>query len=93
MIAAQAGDGKRSVRFSVADRGPGVPSTERERVFEKFYRLPGELKEGAGLGLAICREIVQAHDGEIHVNPAPGGRGSEFFFTLGAVSQAAALTP
>ena len=84
VIAAQAGDGKHAVRFSVADRGPGVPSTARERVFEKFYRLPGESKEGAGLGLAICREIVEAHDGEIHVGTAPGGQGSEFFFLLGA---------
>ena len=77
------------MRFSVTDHGPGIPVVERERVFEKLHRLPGELKEGAGLGLAICREIVRAHDGEIHGVKAPGGRGSEFFFTLRAMSQTA----
>ncbi len=81
-VAARAADGGRAVRFSVADRGPGVPAAERERVFEKFYRLPGESREGAGLGLAICREIVRAHDGRIGVTDGPGGRGSEFFFIL-----------
>ena len=82
VLGARAVEGGRSVRFSVTDHGPGVPGAERERIFNKFYRLPGEPKEGAGLGLAICREIVRAHDGEIGVDPAPGGRGSEFFFTL-----------
>ena len=74
------------MRFGVADRGSGIPPAERERVFEKFYRLPGEPREGAGLGLAICREIVRAHDGQIGVVPGPDGRGSEFFFVLPAVA-------
>ena len=86
VVAASAeGDGH-AVRFSVTDHGPGVPMAERERIFEKFYRLPGEPREGAGLGLAICREIVRAHDGQIGVTAAPGGRGSEFFFVLPAVA-------
>lgn len=84
IVSGRAEDGGRSVRFSVTDHGPGVPPAERERVFEKFYRLPGEPREGAGLGLAICREIVRAHDGRIGVTAAPGGRGSEFFFILPA---------
>ena len=84
VVAARAVNGGRAVRFSVTDHGPGVPPAERERVFEKFYRLPGEPREGAGLGLAICREIVRAHDGQIGVVAAPGGRGSEFFFILPA---------
>lgn len=92
VIGARMVDGGRLVRFSVTDHGPGVPRAERERIFDKFYRLPGEPKEGAGLGLAICREIVRAHDGEIGVVPAPGGRGSEFFFTLPAVSPPASPT-
>ena len=71
-----------AVRFAVTDRGAGVPESERERIFERFYRLPGETKSGAGLGLAICREIVRAHGGRIGVVPGPDGRGSEFFFTL-----------
>ena len=63
-----------------------MPESERERIFERFYRLPGETKSGAGLGLAICREIVRAHGGRIGVVPGPGGRGSEFFFTLPAAA-------
>lgn len=83
-VAARSAGGGRAVRFSVTDRGPGIPPAERERVFEKFYRLPGEPREGAGLGLAICREIVRAHHGEIGVVPRPDGRGSEFYFVLPA---------
>ena len=86
MVAAREEGGGRVVRFSVTDHGPGIPAAERERVFEKFYRVPGEPREGAGLGLAICREIVRAHDGQIGVTAAPGGRGSEFFFVLPAAA-------
>ena len=84
VVAARAEEAGRAVRFSVSDQGPGIPAAERERIFEKFYRLPGEPREGAGLGLAICREIVRAHDGRIGVTANPGGRGSEFFFVLPA---------
>ena len=85
VVAARAhGEGR--VRFSVVDRGSGVPAAERERIFEKFYRLPGEPREGAGLGLAICREIIRAHDGQIGVATGPDGRGSEFFFVLPAAA-------
>lgn len=83
-VAARSARDGRAVRFSVTDRGPGVPPAERERVFEKFYRLAGEPREGAGLGLAICREIVRGHDGEIGVVAGPDGKGSEFFFVLPA---------
>ncbi|MGE0708441.1 MAG: DUF4118 domain-containing protein [Planctomycetota bacterium] len=68
----------------VADRGPGIPADERERVFEKFFRgatSRGRAERGAGLGLAICHAIVQAHGGRIHVEPREGG-GSRFLFTL-----------
>jgi NtrC-family two-component system sensor histidine kinase KinB len=90
VLAARAENGGNTVRFSVTDHGPGIPSAERKRVFEKFYRLAGESKEGAGLGLAICREVVRGHDGEIGVIPASAVRGSEFFFTLPAGNPAAA---
>ena len=86
LITARAENDGRAVRFSVIDHGPGVPTGERERVFEKFYRLPGEGKDGAGLGLAICREIVRAHEGYIGVVAGPDGRGSEFFFVLPAAA-------
>jgi two-component system, NtrC family, sensor histidine kinase KinB len=69
------------VRFSVTDRGPGVPAEYRERIFDKFFRIPGAKGEGIGLGLYISREIVQAHGGEIGVEDAPGG-GSRFWFSL-----------
>ena len=82
VVAARVDGEGRTVRFSVTDHGPGVPAAEREHIFEKFYRLPGEPREGAGLGLAICREIVRAHDGQIGVTTTAGGRGSEFFFVL-----------
>ena len=71
---------------------PGCRPPSARRVFDKFYRLPGEPREGAGLGLAICREIVRAHEGEIGVVAAPGGRGSEFFFKLPIAAPAESVT-
>ena len=69
------------IRFSVCDRGPGVPPEYRTRVFEKFFRVPGSAKKGAGLGLSIAREFVRAHGGRLGVNSEPG-QGSEFYFIL-----------
>jgi len=74
---------KPCVRFSVSDQGPGITPDHQEHVFERFYRVPGTNKSGAGLGLSIAREIVVAHQGEIGVISEPG-RGSEFFFGLPA---------
>jgi two-component system sensor histidine kinase KdpD len=59
--------------LEVADRGPGVPDAFRERVFDPFVRLPGAGEGGVGLGLAICRAIVQAHGGTITAEARPGG--------------------
>lgn len=53
------------VRIEVADSGPGIPEEERSRIFNRFYRL-GD-KEGTGLGLAVCKSIIEAHGGEIGV--------------------------
>jgi two-component system sensor histidine kinase KdpD len=62
------------VRVSVADHGPGVPAEERERVFEQFARGAGvEDAVGAGIGLAITREFVQAHGGRCWIQETPGG--------------------
>lgn len=69
------------VRFSVKDQGAGITSEHQEHIFERFYRVPGTNKSGAGLGLSIAREIVMAHQGEIGVISQPG-EGSEFFFVL-----------
>ena len=74
-------DGRSSVRFSVKDQGAGISPEYQEHIFDRFYRIPGTGKSGAGLGLSIAREIVMAHQGEIGVISQPG-RGSEFFFVL-----------
>jgi signal transduction histidine kinase/HAMP domain-containing protein len=75
-----ASEGER-VRFEVRDTGEGIALEEQGRIFEKFYRAPGAPAGGAGLGLSIARDIVQAHGGEIGVTSAPG-QGSTFWFTL-----------
>ncbi|WP_223640046.1 ATP-binding protein [Corallococcus sp. EGB] len=68
-------------RFEVRDTGEGIPAQEQARIFEKFYRAPGAPAGGAGLGLSIARDIVQAHGGELGVVSTPG-QGSTFWFTL-----------
>ncbi len=70
------------VRISVQDQGPGIPPGREEAIFEKFTRGDAEsATPGVGLGLAICRAIVEAHRGRIWVeNGVPGG--SIFIFTL-----------
>ncbi|MBI2924902.1 MAG: HAMP domain-containing protein [Verrucomicrobia bacterium] len=69
------------VRFSVIDGGPGIPDEYQARIFDRFFRIPGQAKTGAGLGLSIAREIVLAHGGTLAVRSKPG-EGSEFFFLL-----------
>jgi two-component system, OmpR family, sensor histidine kinase KdpD len=71
-----------AVVVAIADRGPGIPPELADRIFEKFYRLPREgASGGGGLGLAICRGIVEAHGGRIWVEGRDGG-GAVFRFTL-----------
>lgn len=53
------------LRLSVIDQGPGVPDDSQSRIFERFYRAPGQQADGIGLGLFICREIMRAHEGRI----------------------------
>ena len=72
------------VRLSVHDEGLGIPRGEQERIFEKFYRVDPLLTRGvggSGLGLYICRELVQRMGGEIEVESEPG-RGSTFTVEL-----------
>ncbi|BDG59087.1 sensor histidine kinase [Caldinitratiruptor microaerophilus] len=71
----------RRVVIAVADSGPGIPRELQSRIFEKFYQVPGRPRGGAGLGLAICKEVVQAHGGRIWVE-SEEGRGATFRFTL-----------
>lgn len=69
------------LRCEVQDEGSGVPHDDRDRIFEKFTRLPGGSEDGAGLGLYICRALIDAHRGEIGVE-SDGKTGSTFWFTL-----------
>ena len=74
-----------SVRISVEDDGPGVSDEEQARIFEPFYRSPRSravAPEGAGLGLAIAREIASAHRGDVHRSTKPRERGAEFVVLL-----------
>jgi two-component system sensor histidine kinase TctE len=56
---------RRQVVLSVEDSGPGIPAEERDRVFDRFYRVLGSKAEGSGLGLAIVREIAVRHHAKI----------------------------
>jgi two-component system, NtrC family, sensor histidine kinase KinB len=85
LIAAPLGLDEHGVRFAVTDTGPGIAAEHLARVFERFYRVPGQPAEGAGLGLSIAREIVEAHGGEIGVESEPD-RGARFWFTIPAAS-------
>jgi two-component system sensor histidine kinase KdpD len=69
------------VRVAVHDTGPGIPLEQQERIFERFTQLPGESGGAAGLGLAIVRDIVQAHGGRVHLESAPGA-GTRFTLEL-----------
>ncbi len=71
---ALAGDGT-TARLAVCDRGPGVPESLRERIFEPFYRLPGHAEQagGVGLGLALVRQIAERHQGSVRCEPREGG--------------------
>jgi two-component system, NtrC family, sensor histidine kinase KinB len=80
-LTARSADERGFVRFGVQDRGPGISSEHIGRVFDRFFRANAQSKPGAGLGLAIARELVVAHGGSIACNSTPG-EGSEFYFVL-----------
>ena len=76
------------IRTEVSDSGIGIPEGDAKSVFDKFFRVTGGPRagRGAGLGLAICKAIVEAHGGEISVISQPG-KGSTFWFTIPAYTE------
>jgi two-component system, NtrC family, sensor histidine kinase KinB len=84
-ISAQAAPGR--VQITVQDDGPGIPESERERIFDKFTRLKKQSgPDGLGVGLAFCKLAIQGHGGKIWVESAPK-QGSRFIFTLPTIEQ------
>jgi two-component system sensor histidine kinase KdpD len=83
---------ERSITLSVTDHGPGIPQGQEEHIFEKLVRFQqGEARPGAGLGLAICKGVVQAHGGKILASNRPAG-GAQFMVSL-PLGQAPPLPP
>jgi two-component system sensor histidine kinase KdpD len=81
----------RTVTLEVSDRGPGLPAGDEKRVFEKFYRSTAvNSRSGAGLGLTICRGIIELHGGKIWAKNRDGG-GTTFGFSLPVEDQPAPL--
>ena len=83
------------VMVSIADHGPGIPPFDLERIFDKFYRVSGRKRTGSssmgtGLGLAVCRGLVEAHGGRIWAENRPEG-GAVFRFTLPLLAEGVEL--
>jgi len=76
----------KAVCFNVVDSGPGIPAQHRDRIFEKFFRVPTPTgPTGAGLGLTIAKEIIEAHGGRLTFS-CPDAGGTVFTFTLPVVT-------
>jgi signal transduction histidine kinase len=76
--------GATPVLLSVSDRGPGIPASEQEKIFERFHRLGSELRretQGVGIGLSIVKHIDEAHGGKVRVE-SEVGKGSRFTIEL-----------
>jgi signal transduction histidine kinase len=83
-IMLEAQPSSKGIIVSVTDEGVGIPPELHEKIFERFYQVEDPVlghREGTGLGLCICRGIVEAHGGRIWVESEPG-KGSKFSFSL-----------
>jgi NtrC-family two-component system sensor histidine kinase KinB len=81
------GSGPGSLHIAVSDQGSGIAEVFRERVFEKFFRVEQQLQNGAntwgaGIGLYLCRQILEAHGGTILCHPGENGVGTRFVLEL-----------
>jgi two-component system sensor histidine kinase VicK len=75
---------EKEIEMSVADQGAGIADTEIDKVFDRMYRIEQRLSDdpgGMGLGLALCKGLVEAHNGRIWIESVEG-KGSTAFFTL-----------
>ncbi len=88
VTSARNGNGTGSLRIAVTDTGAGIPDAFRERVFEKFFRVEQQQQNGniatwgAGIGLYLCRQIIEAHGGTISCQPAENATGTRFVLDL-----------
>lgn len=86
VVSAEPSEERQMARFSVSDSGPGIPEEEQALIFNKYYRARKvrDQMDGVGLGLSICKHIVEAHGGTLWVESTPGA-GAAFHFTLPTV--------
>jgi NtrC-family two-component system sensor histidine kinase KinB len=83
-----ASHGRSRLQITVTDTGPGIPPELRERVFEKFFRVEDQRPDGpkgvrgTGIGLYLCREIIEAHGGTILCTTGEDGRGTRVAISL-----------
>ncbi len=71
----------------VTDQGPGIAPAERERVFDRFYRVPGTAAGGSGIGLALVRSIARHHGGDVRLDGAASSTGLRVSVDLPALAQ------
>lgn len=85
-ITIRLGVSPQGANLQIANTGPTIAHTDQQRIFEPYYRILGSGQEGSGLGLAIVREIVRQHDGSIHAQDMPDGKGTVFIIELPATA-------
>ena len=75
-------DGRWFVQLGVRDDGPGVPTAERDRIFDRFYRVPGNTARGSGIGLSLVARIAELHGAQLEVGDGLDGRGFGILLTF-----------